>query len=229
MAKTKSEKIILEAKKRELFGKKVKKLRREGKIPANIFGRNFKSTAISIEAGEFSRVYRLAGRTNVIYIKLDNKELPVLVSQIQRHPLTDFPIHVDFKKVDLKQKVEAEVPVKITGASPAVEEKGAEVIVQSKTLLVEALPDKIPAAIEVDISSVTEPGVEIKVKDLKAGKDWEFAEEPEKTVVVIAAHVTEEVEPEKPSEEAPAEESEKKKEEEKKEEGKEEGGEEKKE
>ena len=229
MAKTKEKKLSLKVEKRKLFGKKVKKLRREGKIPANIFGKDFKSTAITVDAKEFTRIYKLAGRTNVVYLEFEKKELPVLIFQIQRHPLTDFPIHVDFKKVDLKQKVEAEVPVKIVGTSPAVEEKGAEVILQSKTLLVEALPDRIPAVIEVDISSVVEPGVEIKVKDLKAGKDWEFAEEPEKTVAVVAAHVAEEVEVEKPSEETPEGEAEDKKEEEKKEEGKEEGEEEKKE
>ncbi len=220
MAKEKKEKIKLSAKKRDLFGRKVKRLRREGKIPANIYGRDFKSTAITVEEKDFLRVYRIAGRTNVIYLDLEGKELPVLVASVQYHPLFDKPIHIDFKKVDLKQEVEAEVPVKIVGQSPAVEDKGAEVIIQSNTLLVKALPDKLPSQIEVDISKITEPGVEIKVKDLAAGKDYEIVDEPEKTIVVVTAHVAEEVE-EKPAEEAaPEAEAEKKEEGEKKEEEK---------
>lgn len=194
------EKIKIKAQKRELFGKKVKKLRREGKLPANIYGRNFKSTAITTDTNEFLRVYKKAGKTSVVYLELDGKELPVLVAQVQYHPLLDVPIHVDFKKVDLKQEVEAEVPIKVVGVSKAIEDQGAELIIQSKSLLVRALPDKIPSEIEVDISHITEPGVEVKVKDIKAGKDYVIVDEPEKTVLVVASHVVEEVE-EKPIEE----------------------------
>ncbi len=208
---SKAKKIKLAAEKRTLFGKKVKRLRKEGKIPANIFGKDFKSTAITVETRDFLRVYKLAGKTNVVYLSLEKKEIPVLVSQIQRHPLTDTILHVDFRKVDLKTTIQTEVPVKVVGTSPAVEEQGAEVILQSKTLLVEALPDKIPSQIEVDISGIKEPGEEIKVKDLPKGEGYEIVDEPEKTVVVIAAHVVEEVE-EAPAEEAEAAEGETKEE-----------------
>ena len=214
MAKKADEKIKLKVEKRELFGRKVKRLRREGKIPANIYGRDFTSTAITTDAKDFFKVYKQAGKTQVVYLELEGKEMPALVANIQYHPIDNTPLHIDFKKVDLKKKVEAEVPVKVIGSSPAVEEKGAELIVQSTTLLVSALPDKLPSQIEVDISQITEPGVEIKVKDLKAGKDYEIVDEPEKTVLIVAEHTVEEVE-EKPAEEEEKKEEEKKPEEEK--------------
>ncbi len=193
MVKT-EEKIALKAEERKVFGHKNKKLRREGKLPGNIFGRDFKSTAVVVDLREFEKVYKKAGRTNVVYLKLGSKELPVLISNIQYDPVHVRMIHVDFRKVDLKKKVTAEVNVKVVGESPAVKDKGAEVLIQANTLEVEALPDKMPSEIQVDISGVEEPGVEIKVKDLPKSKDYQIVEDPEKAVVVIASHTAEEVE-----------------------------------
>ncbi|GIW62393.1 MAG: 50S ribosomal protein L25 [Patescibacteria group bacterium] len=187
-------KIQLKAEVREKTGKRTnKKLRREGKIPGNIFGRDFKSQAVAVDHGEFHRVYKQAGRTSVVYIKLDKKELPVLINHIEYHPLTTDFLHIDFKKIDLKQKVSAEVNVKVVGESPAVKE-GAELILQSPTVEVEALPEDMPSEIKVDISNIKESGVEIKVSDLPKSDKYEILDDPDKVLVVIAEHTVEEVE-----------------------------------
>ncbi len=193
MVKT-EEKIVLKSEERKVFGHKNKRLRKEGRLPGNIFGRDFKSKAVVVNLREFEKVYKKAGRTNVVYLKLGSKDLPVLISNIQYDPVHMRIIHVDFRKVDLKRKVTAEVNIKIVGESPAVKDKGAEVLIQANTLEVEALPDKMPSEIEVDISHIQEPGVEIKVKDLPESKDYQIVEDPEKAVVVIASHTAEEVE-----------------------------------
>ncbi|GIW63769.1 MAG: 50S ribosomal protein L25 [Patescibacteria group bacterium] len=187
-------KIYIQAEVREKTGKRTnKKLRRQGKIPANIFGKDFKSQSIAVDHSEFNKVYKQAGRTSVVYIKLGKKELPVLINHIDYHPVTTDFLHIDFKKVDLKQKVTAEVNVKVVGESPAVKE-GAELILQSPTVEVEALPDEMPSEISVDISNITESGVEIKVSDLPKSDKYEILDDPDKVLVVIAKHTVEEVE-----------------------------------
>ncbi len=121
----KKEKTILKAEIRQVFGKKVKKLRKEGFIPANIFGKDFKSKAINIDAKEFAKVYKKVKETGVLYLEIEKENLPVLIASVQKHPVTHQLLHVDFKKVDLTQKTQAEVPVEIVGQAPAVLEKGA--------------------------------------------------------------------------------------------------------
>lgn len=188
-------KLTLKVEKRELLGKKVKKLRREGILPANIYGTDFKSTSITANLKEFSHIYKTARETGVVHLELDKKEVPVLIKFVQRHPVTDLILHVDFRKIDLTQKIQTEVPVAAIGASEAVTVKGGVLLIQSNTLTVEALPSDIPQKIEVDISTISEIGGEIKVADLKKSDKYEFKTPAEKVVVSVVAHKEESVTP----------------------------------
>lgn len=121
-------KTILEAKIRKITGRKVKNLRKEGLIPANIYGKKIKSQAIQVKALDFKKAYEEAGETGLISLKIQDgkdkeKDRAVLVSNVQFNPLTDAVVHVDFRQVDLKEKVTANVPIELVGESPA--EKGA--------------------------------------------------------------------------------------------------------
>jgi len=193
---TKKEKTVLKGEIRQVFGKKLKKLRKEGSIPANVFGKNFKSKAITINLKDFKKVYKKVKETGVLYLEIDKESLPVLIASVQKHPVTHNILHVDFKKVDLAQKTQTEVPIKIIGQSPAVLEKGGVLLTLSNSLLVEALPEEIPQSIKVDISNLKEIGQEIKVADLPSTTTYNIITEKEKVIVSVVAHKEESVTPE---------------------------------
>ncbi len=188
-------KLTLQVSKREVFGKKLKKLRREEMLPANIFGPDFKSASITVNMKDFLKVYRVAHETGVVTLDLDKKEIPTLIKFLQKHPVTDQILHVDFRKIDLSKKVLTDVPVKAVGASEAVNVKGGVLLIQSDVLSLEALPNDIPTAIEVDISVLKELGDEIKVSDLKKSAKYELKDEADKVVISVVAHKEESVTP----------------------------------
>jgi len=189
-------KLTLKAETRNIFGKKLKKIRKQGIIPGNIYGQDFKSTAVSFNLKDFINVYKVSGETGIVYLSLKEKEVPTLIKSLQKHPVTDKLLHVDFRKIDLKKKVETEVPVKVTGVSEAVTQKAGVLLLQSETLLVEALPEDIPSHFEIDISQIKEIGQEIKVSDLKKSEKYQIKTPLEKVVVSVIAHKEESVTPE---------------------------------
>lgn len=191
-----SEKLILPVTPRTVFGKKLRKMRIEGNVPANVFGPEFKSKSIAVSFKDFAKVYKVAKETGIVYLMLEKEEIPVLIKQVQRHPVNDSVLHVDFRKVDLKKKIQTEVPVKTVGVSEAVTQKAGVLLTLSETLLVEALPQDIPSAIEVDISSIKELGQEIKVSDLKKSTTYEIKTPLEKVVISVVEHKEESVTPE---------------------------------
>ncbi len=190
------EKITLEVVKRDAFGKKLRKLRHQGMIPANIFGPKFVSVAVSVDMKTFLKVYRIVHETGVIYVKLDSKEIPALIQNIQKHPLTNSIIHVDLRKIDLTQKIETSVPVTTVNESIAVTQKGGVLLTQAQELLIEALPADIPSSIEVDLTPLIEVGMEIKVKDIKNTAGYVIKDDEEKVVISVVAHKEESITPE---------------------------------
>jgi len=195
MQKTTENKLKLEVKPRELTGKKAKRLRKEGLVLANIFGPDFKSQAVSINLKDFLKTYKTAKETNIVYLILGKEEIPVLIKNIQKHPVSDIILHVDFRKIDLKKKIETEIPVKIINTSEAVSQKGGVLLVQTESILVEALPQDIPQAIEVDISAIKEIGQEIKVKNLVKEAKYEIKTPLEKVIVSVVEHKEESITP----------------------------------
>jgi large subunit ribosomal protein L25 len=181
-------KLTLEVGKRDVFGKKLGRLRQKGLIPGNIFGPDFKSQAITVAFKDFYNVYKIAKETGIIYLKLAAEEIPVLIKHLQFHPVSNQILHIDFRKVDLKKTVDTAVPVKLINQSPAVSKKGGVLLTLAETLNVHALPQDIPPAIEIDISVLTDIPQEIKVKDLKQSSHYEIKEEPEKVIVSVIAH-----------------------------------------
>ena len=189
-------KITLSVEPRTLAGKKVKQLRRQGIIPANIFGGKIKSTAVQVKESVFAPIWHQAGETQIVYLQLgDEKEnRPTLISNIQRNPVSDAVIHVDFRQVDLKQKITANIPVEIVGESPAVKDFQAAIITSLAEIEVEALPTDLPENILVDISILKNTGDVIKVADLPIDRTKiEVKDDPESIVVSAAAQQAEEV------------------------------------
>lgn len=182
-------KITLKSEKRELFGRKVKRLRKIGLIPASIFGNKIKSHSITVKAKEFAEVFKKAGETQLI--DLEGKS--VLVSNLQKDPISDDVIHVDFRQVDLKEKIEAKVPVEVVGESPAEKQNLGTVVQQIHEIEVEALPADLPEKITVDATLLVEVDQAVYVKDLKLEKNVEIMTDSEMIVVKVEPPTKEEV------------------------------------
>jgi large subunit ribosomal protein L25 len=194
------EKIILKAKVRKTFGRKVKTLRREGALPANLYGKKIKSQALQMSLGDFEKAFEKAGTTGVVELQIGTQTTPTLIRNVQCHPVTDQPLHIDFYKIDLTKKVTATVPINLIGEAPAVEQKIGLLINPLTEIKVQALPKDLPEKIEVDISSLDKIDSAILVKDLKVDtKKVEILTDKGQTVAQIQPPQKEEEE-EKPPE-----------------------------
>ena len=186
-------KITLKAEKRKLLGQKVKTLRNEGILPTNLFGKGIKSQSLKSKTSDFQDTFKKAGETNLVYLEIaGEKEVPVLVSNVQVHPVTSQYLHADFYQVDLSKKVTVNVPVNLIGESPAVKD-GAVLVQTLRDLEVESLPTSIPESIDFDLSGLTKIGDSLKISDAKDTKGADISQEEETVVVQIQAQKEEEV------------------------------------
>lgn len=203
----KMQKNTLKAEKRKVLGRKVKKLRREGVLPANIYGKKIKSLSIKFPVVDFEKVYKAAGETGIVEIAVGKQKKPVLISNVQLDPVTDKPLHVDFHQVDLKEKTTADVPIELIGESPA-EKQGLGTVVQSiNEIEVEALPKDLPDKFEIDLSKLVKVEQTVQVKDLMVDtKKVKILAEAEQIIVKVEPpRKEEEVAPPPPEEEVPEE------------------------
>jgi len=181
------EKVILKAEKRELTGKQVKVLRREGKLPAVIYGKGIESTPIVLDRKETTTKLGKVSSSTILTIDLAGKEQPTLVREIQKDFIKNEIIHIDFLAVSLKEKLRTAVSINLTGESPALKEYDAMVVPGIEHIEVECLPQDLPESITVDLSTLKEIGDAIYVKDLPAIANVEFLTNPEDLVVVVSA------------------------------------------
>ena len=189
------EKITLHAEPRTILGKKVKHLRKEGKLPGNLFGKDITSTAVQFDFKEFAKVFNQAGSTGVVEVAIEGKEHPVLISAIQLDPQTDVYLHADLLQVNLKDKITTKIPVVVEGEAPAEKAGTGTIINPLNEIEVEALPMDLPHQVTVDISELAEVGQSIQVKDIKLGDKVEVKSDPE-GVIVLVQEVKVEAEPE---------------------------------
>jgi large subunit ribosomal protein L25 len=190
------DKIELKVAKREILGKKVKHLRRQGITPVHLFGHGIESLALQCETGELERVLGQAGQTRLISLKLAKEKKPrtAVVREFDRDWRKGQLLHVDFYQVKMEEKIKLEVPVVLVGEAPALNSKTNMLEHELGTLTVECLPAKIPTGIEVDISSLAEPDQAIRVKDVTLDKDITVLNNPELVVVKISFRPVEKIE-----------------------------------
>ncbi len=193
---------------RTVLGKQVKQLRRQGIIPANVYGHNVDSVAISIEGREFMSTLKAAGETGLIDLKVssESKARPVLITSMLRHPVTDAVLHADFYQVNLKEKLTANVPLEFVGEPALVKTHEAMVQELLQEVEVECLPTDIPSSIEVDTTILTEINQGILVSQLTVPEGVEIKTDPEEMIVKLASAHIEETK-EELAEEAAAEEA----------------------
>lgn len=188
------EKHTLSAQKRTVVGRKVKTLRHDGLLPATLYGKGVASQNLQVATKELVAIVEETGGTGLIELTVEGKTVPVLLHNIQRHPVTHHILHTDFFQVNLKEKIHTTVPISTRGESPAVRDKIATLLNLMTEVEVEALPADIPEHIAVDISSLTEVDQTMKIKQLTAPSGVKFLTEGEQDVVKLAPLVSKEAE-----------------------------------
>ena len=184
---------VLQADKRKILGRKVKSLRRQGIVPANVFGAGIKSQAIQVDEKTFSKLYDQVGETNVIDLNVSGSKTPkpVLVHQVSLDPSTDSMIHIDFLQVDLTKKITTMVPLELVGESPAVK-AGGDLTIGLTNMEIECVPANIPSAIELDLSKLENYEDLITVADMTFPEGIKSAENPETLVAKVSTPKTQE-------------------------------------
>jgi len=190
------EKYVIEAKKRDVIGKKVKALRREGLLPAVLYGSGIDPMPITLNTREIRQTLSVIGANTLVTLKIDKKEYLALVRDMQREVIMRDLLHIDFQAVSLEESITSTVPVVVVGEAPAVKEMNALLVSGLDELQIEAKAKDLPDTIQVDVSELSEIGDNIRVKDLTISGDVKILDDPEETVVVVAAPTLMEIEPE---------------------------------
>lgn len=157
--------ISLTASKREP-AKAPKTVRKEGNVPAVVYGPKQEAITISVPAREFDKVLKSAGESTVIELTGLGEAMPVLIHEVDRDPVTNVPRHIDLYAIEKGAKVEVAVPLVFVGESEAVK-AGANLVKVMHELEIEAAPADLPHDIQVDISVLANVGDQIHVSDLK--------------------------------------------------------------
>ncbi len=179
------EKVIIEAKRRDVIGKKVGALRRAGHLPGVIYGRQFNPTPILMDLREASRVLTSISQSQLVTINLEGNEHSVLVREKQRDFIRGTLKHVDFQVVSLTEKLRTNVSVEIVGISPAIKNYNGVVVHELDEVEVECLPQNLPEKFVVDVSTLEKIGDAVHVRDLPAFADVEILNDPDEVVVII--------------------------------------------
>ncbi len=178
----------LEVSKREMTGKKVRFLRRQGITPGNIYGHGIDSTAVNVDTKSLKHLLANVGKTDLISLKIADSNAPVLalVRNVQRNPLNDEFLHVDFYHVKMNEKIKVDVPLAFVGEAPVLDKvKGASVLHLIDSLHIEALPEHLPHSFEVDLSSLEELDSTIHVKDISLGDGITLLSDAEQMIVKV--------------------------------------------
>lgn len=186
---------------RELTGKKVKQLRREGLLPAVVFGPKHEPNNVTVDQKVFHKIYKEAGHSKLVPTELDGKKVQVIIKEVQEHPVTHSYIHASLYAVDMNSEMETLIPVRIEGIAPAVKNNIGILSVSKDEIMVRCLPGDIPAEIVVSIDNLAEIGDGVSAKDLNLGENVELSssQNPDEVFISIVPP-QKEIEEETPAE-----------------------------
>ena len=172
---------------RAVTGKKVKELRRQGMIPVHLYGSKLPPLALQVEAQVLLRVLPRVGTNIPLSVKTagDGGENICFVREVQRHPVTEDVLHVDFLRVDVAQTIRADVPVVLAGTAPAVRQLGGTVLQPLQNILVEALPLDVPVSFEVDLSDLDDFEKAIYVRDISVEANVTVVTDPDEMIARV--------------------------------------------
>ena len=188
-----SDRPRLEATSRAESGKSAAaRLRREGRLPAVLFGHGIDSQSLSVDAHELARLRRHAGATTLVDLSVDGSaSRAVLIHGVQIHKVTHEPVHVDLFAVQMTEELTAEVPLVPQGVAPAAE-NGGTLVHPVSSVKVRALPEALPESIHYDLSSLTDFDRVITVGDLVVPPGVTIHAEPTELIARVLAPRVEE-------------------------------------
>ncbi|OHA19864.1 MAG: hypothetical protein A3C08_01135 [Candidatus Taylorbacteria bacterium RIFCSPHIGHO2_02_FULL_47_18] len=160
-------------------------LRKGGKIPAVFYGRKRTATSIEITLKAFEKAFAKSGENEVVTLQGTEGDVPALVHDVARHPVSGAVEHVDFYVFEAGQKLAVKVPIEFTGVAPAVKEKGGILVKVLRELHIEAEPTKLPHSISVDISPLAEFSSQITAKQISLPEGVSLLEKPEEVVASV--------------------------------------------
>ena len=173
---------------RDLTGKKVRRLRRRGIIPVHVYGSEIQPASLQVDERALNRLLLRVGSNVPVAVEYEGQDSENIcfVREVQRHPVSDEVIHVDFMRVDVTRAVSAEVPLTLIGTSAAVSQMAGTLLQSVQSLLIEALPMDMPAEIVVDISVLSELDSTLSVSDITIPGDVTVLNDPEDVVMRVA-------------------------------------------
>lgn len=187
--------LELQSEKREKFGKGLERSRKEGKLPAVVYGKGLESVNLFVPLADFRKIWKQAGESTIVTLKGAEfkKPVSVIIQQVDIDPTLSKPIHVDFYQVDMNKTVKVNVPLVFEGVSLAVKELGGVLVKVLHDIEVEALPKDLPHEIKVDISGLKTFDDRVTIGDLNLPSGV-TATEKEEEIVALAEQPKEEVE-----------------------------------
>ncbi len=189
--------IVVEVEQRAVSGKnQCRRLRTAGQVPAVLYGLGQAAVSLAVSPRRIEEVLKLeSGRNTIFTLSLggdESQQRAVMIREIQRDPLTERMLHLDFIRVDLKKKIEVNVPVRLIGTPEGVKNEGGVVDFIHRTIEVQCLPGNIPEHLDVDISAL-HINQHVAVEDIVTTDDVEILESPETIIAVVSPPRAEEV------------------------------------
>lgn len=171
----------------------MKALRKEGLIPAELYGHGLQNIHLSVAAKDFIKTFKEAGTNTVVTLTLEKEKRPALIYEVARDAVSGEVAHVDFYQVRMDEKIKAKVPLEFTGEAPAVKEKGAVITRAMSEVEVEALPQDLPRNFVIDLSVLDDVNKGIYVRDLRVPAAVKVLVEEETAIATATPPVKEEV------------------------------------
>lgn len=192
----------LKLERRELTGKKVRSLRRQGIIPAHVYGADIEPATLQVDERTLNRLLPTVGSNIPVSVEYEGQDTENIcfVREVQRHPVSDVVIHVDFMRVDVTRAVSAEVPLTLIGTSAAVSQMAGTLLQSVQSLLIAALPMDMPAEILVDISVLSALDSTLSVSEITVPGDVTVLNDPDDTVIRVAPPRLETLDEDEPAE-----------------------------
>jgi large subunit ribosomal protein L25 len=180
--------IVLNAKTREVTGKRVRAMRAAGRIPIIVYGSAIDPLALEVDTKAFIQVASEAGTTQVVSLKIEGEKSvrSAMIREVQQHVTRLTPIHADLVQVDLTQTIRAVVPIVISAFPKLAQAPGAIASTPITEVNVEALPGKLPQAFEVDASEIDDFDTSIRTGDLDLGEGVILLDDPEGVVFTMS-------------------------------------------
>jgi large subunit ribosomal protein L25 len=190
-----SEQVTLTAKRRAVLGKHVKQLRRQGWVPGVMYGHGFEAIPLQFENRKLSKLLSHVSGSQLVSIQVADQEEPemALVRDVQRDPIRGDVLHVDFYRVQMTERLTAEIPLVIVGESPVIRQHEGILLQGISAIEVECLPGDLVDEIAVDLSDLEEVGQGVYVRDLAVPSGIDVLTDLDEMIVRVVAMAEEEI------------------------------------